>query len=75
MHIIFGIYLWEFVTSLDFDWLYVRGQKRWTLAAGVGSLSLRSCVYVLIVNRLELFFDPLPRIGCLDTRRPDLQRV
>ncbi|EJD40056.1 hypothetical protein AURDEDRAFT_170827 [Auricularia subglabra TFB-10046 SS5] len=33
VHIIFGAYVWEWVTSLDFDFLYIRGKKRWTLAA------------------------------------------
>ncbi|EJD39983.1 hypothetical protein AURDEDRAFT_170962 [Auricularia subglabra TFB-10046 SS5] len=57
VHIIFGIYLWEFLTSLDFDWLYIRGQKRWTLAAGSYFLTryLGLAVWILGVRICNVF--------------------
>ncbi|EMD35575.1 hypothetical protein CERSUDRAFT_116303 [Gelatoporia subvermispora B] len=33
MHTLLGLYIWEFTTSLDFDWDYIRGKRkfRWPL--------------------------------------------
>jgi hypothetical protein len=31
MHVVMGLYIWEWAISLDFDWLYVSGQRRLTL--------------------------------------------
>ncbi|KAF9269673.1 hypothetical protein L218DRAFT_953301 [Marasmius fiardii PR-910] len=33
MHALLGVYLWEWFTSLDFDWSYIRGKRtfRWPL--------------------------------------------
>ncbi|KAF9010225.1 hypothetical protein BDQ17DRAFT_1347770 [Cyathus striatus] len=33
MHTLLGLYIWEWFTSLDFDWLYISGKKkfRWPL--------------------------------------------
>ncbi|KAH7925423.1 hypothetical protein BV22DRAFT_1011188 [Leucogyrophana mollusca] len=28
MHVLLGLYIWEFVTSLDFDWQFISGKKR-----------------------------------------------
>ncbi|KZP33769.1 hypothetical protein FIBSPDRAFT_720172 [Athelia psychrophila] len=35
MHVLLGLYIWEFVTSLDFDWQFISGRKtfRWPLAS------------------------------------------
>lgn len=33
MHVLLGLYIWEWFTSLDFDWSYIRGKRqfRWPL--------------------------------------------
>ncbi|KAH7912383.1 hypothetical protein BJ138DRAFT_801847 [Hygrophoropsis aurantiaca] len=28
IHVLLGLYIWEFVTSLDFDWQFISGKKR-----------------------------------------------
>ncbi|KAG1776764.1 hypothetical protein EV702DRAFT_970981 [Suillus placidus] len=28
MHVLFGLYIWEFVSSLDFDWQFISGKRR-----------------------------------------------
>jgi len=30
MHVLIGIYVWEWFSSLHFDWLYISGKRRWS---------------------------------------------
>ncbi|KAI0309085.1 hypothetical protein OF83DRAFT_1180035 [Amylostereum chailletii] len=43
-HLVIGIYIWEFVTALRYDWSYVTGKRswRWTMWASQRTFFSRS---------------------------------
>ncbi|KAH7105128.1 hypothetical protein BKA62DRAFT_767380 [Auriculariales sp. MPI-PUGE-AT-0066] len=63
----FGAYLWEICISFDFDLLYFRGQKRFTLAAGVYFLTRYS---LLLGFLLGIYMNNI-----WDNSNPDCQTI
>ncbi|KAF9535169.1 hypothetical protein CPB83DRAFT_924845 [Crepidotus variabilis] len=49
VHVLFGIYVWEFLTSMDFEWDFITGKKKfkWPFAAAISMPDyLYSCLYI-----------------------------
>ncbi|EGO03678.1 hypothetical protein SERLA73DRAFT_175253 [Serpula lacrymans var. lacrymans S7.3] len=49
MHTLLGLYIWEFVTSLDFDWQFISGKKRfrWPL---IFYFAGRYCLFFALIG-------------------------
>lgn len=59
-HISFGVYLWEFLTSLDFDILYLRRRRKLGLGSSVYFLARYTTLAALIVAlRIANVFEPI----------------
>ncbi|KAH9988671.1 hypothetical protein BJV77DRAFT_728589 [Russula vinacea] len=61
-HVLAGIFLWEFITTLDYEWRVFRGHLpyRWTI--WVYSLARVSCLVGLIFNLVGM--DTTTRLNC-----------
>ncbi|KAI9510173.1 hypothetical protein F5148DRAFT_1181223 [Russula earlei] len=53
-HVVDGLYLWEFLTTLDYEWSVIRGQRpyRWTI--WIYSVSRIAALLTVILNLLGL---------------------
>ncbi|KAJ8089625.1 hypothetical protein PM082_014883 [Marasmius tenuissimus] len=70
MELFFGVYLWEWVISLDFDWAFVSGQQKFRWPMIVYFLGRYSLLALFITMRIER--DPHRPTECqaLDTLMP-----
>ncbi|KAI0279557.1 hypothetical protein BGY98DRAFT_1175969 [Russula aff. rugulosa BPL654] len=57
-----GIYIWEFLTTLDFEWSIIRGPRRYRWTIWIYTLSRLSGLAVIILTMVE-FFNTSP-INC-----------
>ncbi|KAN0118818.1 hypothetical protein V8E52_004929 [Russula decolorans] len=61
-HTVDGIYIWEFFTTLHYEWDVIRGRSpyRWTI--WVYSLTRIACLTAIILNMLD--FDNTMKVNC-----------
>ncbi|KIK68478.1 hypothetical protein GYMLUDRAFT_237528 [Collybiopsis luxurians FD-317 M1] len=62
MHVLLGLYIWEWFTSLDFDWSYIRGRKqfRWPL---IFYFLNRYCLLFALIG-ITISLDVTTEINC-----------
>ncbi|TFK46834.1 hypothetical protein OE88DRAFT_1637731 [Heliocybe sulcata] len=62
MHAILGLYAWEWFTSLDFDWEFIRGRKkfRWPM---IFYFCGRYCLLIALIG-IAIALDTTTRINC-----------
>ncbi|KAF8497426.1 hypothetical protein F5888DRAFT_1803454 [Russula emetica] len=60
--IVSGIYIWEFITNLDFEWSVIRGHQRYRWTIWIYSVSRLSGLAVIIFVLVD-FYDSSP-INC-----------
>jgi len=61
-HTVNGLYIWEFVTTLDYEWSVFRGRRQYLWTIWVYSLTRVATLMAVIVNMIG--FDALHQISC-----------
>ncbi|KAH9969967.1 hypothetical protein BGW80DRAFT_621651 [Lactifluus volemus] len=61
-HASYGVFLWEFFTTLDFEWSIIRGGRRYRWTIWIYSLTRISTLIVVITDLIE--FSALGPINC-----------
>ncbi|KAH9957071.1 hypothetical protein BGW80DRAFT_231534 [Lactifluus volemus] len=61
-HASYGVFLWEFFTTLDFEWSVIRGGRRYRWTIWIYSLTRISTLIVVITDLIE--FSALGPINC-----------
>ncbi|TCD71937.1 hypothetical protein EIP91_000069 [Steccherinum ochraceum] len=62
MHVLAGIYFWEFSVSLDFDWMYITGKKKFQWPMLFYFLN-RYCLFFALIGIL-IALDATTKIDC-----------
>ncbi|OCH89497.1 hypothetical protein OBBRIDRAFT_794180 [Obba rivulosa] len=66
-HALAGLYIWELVTTLDFEWSFFTGRRPWKWSM-LFYLSGRYCVLAAIISQL-IIFDTRREMNCMALER------
>lgn len=61
-HVVDGIYIWEFLTTLDYEWEVFRGRRRYRWTIWIYSLTRIAALMAVILNMVG--FDTTTPINC-----------
>ncbi|KAI0044303.1 hypothetical protein FA95DRAFT_1562363 [Auriscalpium vulgare] len=61
-HALAGVYIWEYVTHIDYEWDFISGRRKWVWTLVIYSLCRFSCLLFTIVNLVGM--DVTTEINC-----------